>query len=258
MKRKTVGILPNPRWLREHGYSGLVQAMRKYPQAFAHIQQLSKRGRTAEEWLPVAEQLMRNNDGVLPNPHWLYNHFNGLYQMMQKYPSLFDHIPQARKSRRTLAEWLREAKRLEMEQGVFPGTGWLRTHGYAGLDSAIQRNPMRFARIRRNLKRCSLDDRVGEAERLAARSNGSLPNMGWLRKNGYCGLETAMRKYSKAFAHIQRERRRSTEEWVPVAEQLATENKGRLPGAGWLIRHGYDGLYQAKRKCPELFAHLKP
>ena len=258
MKRKAVGILPNPKWLCNHGYSGLAQIMRKYPEAFTHIQQLSRRGRTAEEWMPVAEQLIRDNDGVLPNPHWLYNHCNGLYQMMQKYPSLFGHIPQARKNRRTLAEWMHEAKRLEKEHGALPGTGWLRTHDYAGLDSAIQKNPMHFAHIRRNLKRRRLDDRVREAESLAARSNGLLPNTGWLRKNGCCGLETAMRTYPKAFAHVQRERRRSTEEWVPVAEQLAAGNKGRLPGAGWLIRHGYDGLYQAKRKCPELFAHLKP
>ncbi len=37
--RKTPGILPSPQWLRDNGYGGLVEAMRKHPEAFAHIEQ---------------------------------------------------------------------------------------------------------------------------------------------------------------------------------------------------------------------------
>lgn len=38
-KRKAPGILPSQKWLKEHGYGGLVAAMRKHPEAFAHIKQ---------------------------------------------------------------------------------------------------------------------------------------------------------------------------------------------------------------------------
>src|SRR6266853_2201243 len=36
------GVLPNPIWLREHGFSGLEQYMRKCPEAFKHIEQRKK------------------------------------------------------------------------------------------------------------------------------------------------------------------------------------------------------------------------
>ncbi len=41
--KKAPGILPSPQWLRDNGYGGLVEAMRKHPEAFAHIEQ---QGRT--------------------------------------------------------------------------------------------------------------------------------------------------------------------------------------------------------------------
>jgi len=49
MKRKAVEILPSPSWLVRNGYYGIYDAMRKYPEAFAHIQQEIRRGRTPEE-----------------------------------------------------------------------------------------------------------------------------------------------------------------------------------------------------------------
>jgi hypothetical protein len=40
---KIGGSLPPPTWLRTHGYSGLETAMRRHPEAFAHIPQDRKR-----------------------------------------------------------------------------------------------------------------------------------------------------------------------------------------------------------------------
>ena len=36
---KKCGTLPNPRWLRDHGFGGLCQAMSKHPEAFANASQ---------------------------------------------------------------------------------------------------------------------------------------------------------------------------------------------------------------------------
>ena len=38
-KRMAPGVLPSPKWLKEHGYGGLVRAMQRHPEAFAHIRQ---------------------------------------------------------------------------------------------------------------------------------------------------------------------------------------------------------------------------
>ena len=38
-QRKAPGILPSPQWLKDNGYGGLVEAMRKNPEAFSHIEQ---------------------------------------------------------------------------------------------------------------------------------------------------------------------------------------------------------------------------
>lgn len=32
-------ILPNPQWLKDHGYREMVEAMQANPEAFAHIRQ---------------------------------------------------------------------------------------------------------------------------------------------------------------------------------------------------------------------------
>ena len=41
-KRKVSGMLPSPQWLKANGYGGLVRAMQKHPEAFAHIPQRGK------------------------------------------------------------------------------------------------------------------------------------------------------------------------------------------------------------------------
>jgi hypothetical protein len=43
-KHKAPGLLPSPRWLKANGYGGLVRAMRKHPDAFAHIKQQADAG----------------------------------------------------------------------------------------------------------------------------------------------------------------------------------------------------------------------
>lgn len=38
-KRKAPGMLPSPKWLKEHGYGELVKVMQKHPKDFSHIRQ---------------------------------------------------------------------------------------------------------------------------------------------------------------------------------------------------------------------------
>lgn len=46
------------------------------------------------------------------------------------------------------------------------------------------------------------------------------------------------------------------EHWVRVAEKIAKENGGFLPGYYWLRNNGYHGLAHARYKHPELFSHI--
>ena len=87
MKRKAPGILPNPHWLEDNGYSGLTQAMRQHPMAFAHIRQNSRRGKQPEQWVSEAEKLAKKY-GRLPHPSWLQaNGYHGLDDARRKHPT---------------------------------------------------------------------------------------------------------------------------------------------------------------------------
>jgi len=79
---------------REHG--GLYQAMRKYPELFKHITQEKKGGRTAEEWVPILEDLVEKHGRQVLRKVWLEkNGFSGLWAAMRKRPELFAHLTNA-------------------------------------------------------------------------------------------------------------------------------------------------------------------
>jgi hypothetical protein len=47
------------------------------------------------------------------------------------------------------------------------------------------------------------------------------------------------------------------EYWIAVAEKLIQENNGVLPTCGWLQKNGCWGLYNAIKRYPEKFLHIK-
>jgi hypothetical protein len=67
------GVLPRRKWLGENGYWGLVGAIQRCPERFAHIEQekfYRKTDRAAyktiDEWAEITEKLVREHGGVLP------------------------------------------------------------------------------------------------------------------------------------------------------------------------------------------------
>ena len=254
------GVLPGENRLCKSGYSGLPAAMRNRPELFAHIEQKPiPTRRTPEEWVPEAERLAAENGGAMPPSGWLVqNGYSGLDQAKRKNPGMFSHIRQERNTH-TAEEWVPEAERLAAENGgVLPNTKWLRRNGYRGLPLAVRNRPELFAHIKqKKIVGRSPEEWVLEAERLAA-ERGTLPNNTWLRENGCSGMVTAMSNSPGLFAHIEQDEnsRRTPEEWVPVAERLAAENGGVLPGENRLCENGYAGLPSTMRNRPELFAHI--
>ena len=77
-KKKAKGKIPNSTWLVANNYGALYKCLRDYPELFEHIER-EKMIKTPEEWVPIAEQLAKNNEDMLTNYSWLVkNEYNGL------------------------------------------------------------------------------------------------------------------------------------------------------------------------------------
>ena len=78
----------------------------------------AKKRRTPEEWVLVAEQLVEEHDGTLPNVSWLRDKgYRGLSYTMRNHPDLFKHIKQDRKIK-TPEEWVLVAEQLVKEHEI--------------------------------------------------------------------------------------------------------------------------------------------
>ncbi len=202
---------------------------------------------------------MEKAPGVLPSRSWLLqNGYGALYVCMLDNPEVFAHIEQ-RTLRTSVRGWVSKAEQLAKDHdGTLPGQKWLQQNEYSALARCILKYPEAFAHIKQRKRFKSTDDWVLEAERLAGDNEGVLPASHWLCKNSYSGLYQCMQKNPQAFAHVQRFKRSlSAEEWVKRAECLVKENNGVLPSASWLCTNRHTGLYNAMRKNPHLFSHIK-
>ena len=197
-------ILPYRHWLVASGYHGLVYAMRRKPEAFAHIQQAKKR-HSRDHWVAVAEKLATKHGGRLPCPSWLRrNDYAPLADALTRLPALFAHIPRETSRGRTPMEWVAVAEDLAATHGgALPNCGWLISSGYGALYNAKKGSPALFAHIPSSSKKGHTPEEwLLIAEHLAAQHNGALPNAAWLAKNGHAGLCRALVGRPELFVHI--------------------------------------------------------
>lgn len=148
LARKNNNILQNIFWLNKNGYRDLSAIISKYPEKFAHIKQ-SKKYKTIEEQVKIAEDLAKSNKGFLPSSGWLQkNGYNGLSQMIYKYPKRFSHIKQE-KLIKTIDEAINEAEELaKKNNNILQNPWWLITNGYRYLYKFIRKYPERFSHIK--------------------------------------------------------------------------------------------------------------
>ena len=86
------GAVPRHLWLIKNGYGGLYSASRHYPRFFKHLT-FSSKHRTVEEWVSVAEDLAKSNNGVVPSHNWMNrNGYSGLVKVRQSKPELFTYF----------------------------------------------------------------------------------------------------------------------------------------------------------------------
>lgn len=101
---------------------------------------------------------------------------------------------------------------------------------------------------------------VPVAEALAKSKGGVLPCWWWLIKNRLSGLGMAIKRRPELFQHIKQDRKHATHnhvgQWVRVAEKLAQENDGIIPGPGWLRKNGFKSLDNAMKVHRLAFSHI--
>jgi hypothetical protein len=101
----------------------------------------------------------------------------------------------------------------------------------------------------------SLTYRVSEAETLAAKHKGLLPNVLWLQQHRPA-LATSMQRHPEAFTHLKQDRKSKTiADHVRAAENLARQHQRILPSVGWMQQH-HPSLASCMHAHPEAFKHL--
>jgi len=213
------------------------------------------------EWVKIAEVLAEKNDGVLQSIKWLKeNGYKALAQAKIASPHLFAHIPQEQeRDLTTRNEHVETAEKLAQENdGKLQTHAWLRKNGFKPLLQCMYKYPHLFEHIPRERK-LRIDDKlewVKIAEEIAEEHSGVLPNDWWLCHNGYGGLHMCKYKHPELFKHIPQDTRKSPNEIVAIAEDLAKNNGGKLQHIAWLVKNGYSNVVRCKQKKPDLFKHI--
>lgn len=257
LAKKNNGLLPSSSWLKNNGYYGLPQCIRKNPEKFNHIKQEYKGGKKVDEWVKVAEKLAKENNGILPYSLWLKNNgYYGLSQMILRFPEKFNHISKDKKGR-SIDEWVDEAKRIEKEKGELPSQKWLQKNGYGGLARCISANPSKFKCVKQKRFFKSIEEWVKIAEKLE-KEHGELPNFKYLNKNGYKELVRYIYRHPDNFSHIKRNKLiNNIKEWINISKELLLKNNNILPSMKFLRKNGHSGLCYILRKHPDKFKGIK-
>lgn len=95
LAEKNDGHLQNSKWLIENGYNGLQIAIQRNRDVFSHVLQV-KKYKTLAEQICIAEILVNESGGTLPNHASLRKSHHSLVRAMSKHPKAFKHIKQLR------------------------------------------------------------------------------------------------------------------------------------------------------------------
>jgi hypothetical protein len=139
-------LLPSGQWLRDNGYAGLMLAIAKRPELFAHIPQMREKQPQVADWTTVVQSLI-DEHGHIPTPGWLLSHgYERLYRAMRRTPDAFRQYKRHTKSR-TPQQWVKVAKRLIAKYGTIPGYTWLKSRKIIALYFAVRNHPEEFTHL---------------------------------------------------------------------------------------------------------------
>jgi hypothetical protein len=258
LAKKNGGKIPNSKWLTSNGYNWLHHRITHRPDLFKHLTQV-KLVRSEEECVATAEKLAKKNGGKIPPMSWLIrNQYEWLYSRVKNHPHLFSHLDMERLTQ-TDTEAVATAETLTKKNGgVVPTSTWLTEHGYGALYARMRTKPELFSHLKRVNPYKTLDDYIQAAKNLAKEHGGVIPSSRWLQDNGFHGLDSRIRQNRRDFQGITQVRLRKTpEQNLAVAEQLAEKNGGTIPSLKWLQENDHGYLRNFIVKHPKLFSHLQ-
>jgi len=237
---------------------------------FKEFREVYSSQKTPEEWVKIAENLARENGGILPNSGYLSKNHSSLESCMSRYPKLFQHIPQ-KKFFNTPEEWVKIAENLARENGgILSNTSTMRKK-YAGLVSYMYSHPVLFKHIPQEKSFNTPEEWVKIAENLARENGGILPKIPTMNKEFsslsryiykrpelFKGMKKFYGKSNKIITIGEREKgsHRTIEEWITIAGKLVEENDGVLPRITNIPKH-YSGLVSCIYANPESFKGTK-
>lgn len=130
---------------------------------------------------------------------------------------------------KTAEEWVVIAEKLAEENGgILPCESWLYDNGYSGLTRAMKLKPELFYQIDQEWKGGnSLNEWKEIAKNLSKENNGILPKSRWLIKNGYSGLDRAIRKNKHFFSDLVQEKHeyKTKEDALKEIEKYVVDGK---------------------------------
>lgn len=133
-------------------HNALVLAIRRNPEAFAHIPRIRRDMRSIEEHVRGAERIAAGNGGRLPAPATMKKEHSRLELAMRRQPEAFAHIPRESKIVR-ISEYRQLAEKLAAEnKGNIPSVSSLIRMSHRNLEWAIYRRPDAFAGMRQELQ----------------------------------------------------------------------------------------------------------
>ena len=154
--------------------------------------------RTVDEWVLIAEERAKMNDGVLEHSNWLQlNGFAGLQQSMLHHPAKFSHIKQDKK-RTTVDEWIRIAELRAKKNGSLENPKWLIKNGLNGLYQAMRLHPRKFAHIKRTAAEPTPRERLDELAKFAKTHGGMGPSS---ESHEYLSLRVLMGRHRRLLLH---------------------------------------------------------
>jgi len=150
-----------------------------------------------------------------------------------------------------------ENKKKKQVEGTLPSVTYLKDDGLGSLSAMMYKYPEKFAHIRQNSYKGTLEQWVSYAEKLE-KKYGKLPIQSWLAINARPGVNRVMLEHPEMFARIQREekRKKTLDEWLEIAEKLE-KKYGEVPGPSILEQIGCRSLFSYMLIHKEPFAHIK-
>jgi superfamily II DNA or RNA helicase len=202
---------------------------------FEDFRKIYKENKTIDEWVKFAEELAKNNNGVLPSMYRLQKDFKALSAAIYNHSEKFNYIIKTKTKNKTIDEWVKFAEELaKNNNGKLPPMSCLQKD-FKALSSAIYKHPEKF------------NYTINKRKTLSEKFNYTI------------NKRRTIDEWFQITKHIPRiqNKHRTLDEWFQLAKQIASCNNGILPGNKILEKIGFPGLRANIKKHPSHFETLR-